>query len=385
MQFCTVHLIRDVKFLITLADKKQKAYGPAKAHQIAKLATDQEHESGDKPPHVETETGAGGPHSGGEKFGEINRVSGVHAQHEKRHNGQHHHSLPVRLASEKGYGHHNQCPDVIEGEGEAAARGDTHAVFNYQILRGSLGEMIIQMPTDQRLLNVTREQGLVAVIAPESLEVKTDSAQLQAALAATPAELASKVPQPISVIVSAEHLDACYRAADRLGHPVVNDIDPADWWRALLVVTYNTGLRRGTLFALQMADIDWQGKQLVIPPEHMKSGQAHIMHLNKVALDHLQKIRTDRELVFPWPENYRRFYLWFHKLQDLANIPRPEHFGLHGIRRTTATALWEIAPQAAQLALGHAGSEVTRKHYVQSSGIVARALDALPQPAAFSG
>ena len=45
-------------------------------------------------------------------------------------------------------------------------------------------------------LNVTREQGLVAVIAPESLEVKTDSAQLKAALAATPAELASKGFRP---------------------------------------------------------------------------------------------------------------------------------------------------------------------------------------------
>jgi hypothetical protein len=45
-------------------------------------------------------------------------------------------------------------------------------------------------------LNVTREQGLVAVIAPESLEVKTDSAQLQAARAATPAELAAKGYQP---------------------------------------------------------------------------------------------------------------------------------------------------------------------------------------------
>jgi len=45
-------------------------------------------------------------------------------------------------------------------------------------------------------LNATREQGLVAVIAPESLEVKTDSARLEAARAATPAELASKGFQP---------------------------------------------------------------------------------------------------------------------------------------------------------------------------------------------
>ena len=45
-------------------------------------------------------------------------------------------------------------------------------------------------------LNVTREQGLVAVIAPESLEVKTDSTKLQGALSATPAELVAKGFQP---------------------------------------------------------------------------------------------------------------------------------------------------------------------------------------------
>lgn len=45
-------------------------------------------------------------------------------------------------------------------------------------------------------LNVTREEGLVAVIAPESLEVKTDAAQLRAARAATPAELTAKGFQP---------------------------------------------------------------------------------------------------------------------------------------------------------------------------------------------
>ncbi|MHC4398544.1 MAG: hypothetical protein ACYTG0_02580, partial [Planctomycetota bacterium] len=55
------------------------------------------------------------------------------------------------------------------------------------------GELALPLPEP---LNATREQGLVAVIAPESLEVKTDSAQLQAARAATPAELAAKGFRP---------------------------------------------------------------------------------------------------------------------------------------------------------------------------------------------
>ncbi len=45
-------------------------------------------------------------------------------------------------------------------------------------------------------LNVTREEGLVAVVAPESLEVKTDAGRLQAARSATPADLAAQRFEP---------------------------------------------------------------------------------------------------------------------------------------------------------------------------------------------
>ncbi|NLF08397.1 MAG: hypothetical protein GX594_10515, partial [Pirellulaceae bacterium] len=45
-------------------------------------------------------------------------------------------------------------------------------------------------------LNATREEGLVAVIAPESLEVKTEAGRLRSARAATPAELEANGFQP---------------------------------------------------------------------------------------------------------------------------------------------------------------------------------------------
>lgn len=42
-------------------------------------------------------------------------------------------------------------------------------------------------------------------------------------------------------------------------------------------------------------------------------------------------------------------------------------------------------PKATQLALGHTTPDTTRTHYVQSAGIVARAIDGIPIPAAFNG
>ena len=65
----------------------------------------------------------------------------------------------------------------------------TVSVTASQVRDKPAGELTLPLPEP---LNATREQGLVAVIAPESLEVATDSARLEAARAATPAELAAK-------------------------------------------------------------------------------------------------------------------------------------------------------------------------------------------------
>ena len=187
-------------------------------------------------------------------------------------------------------------------------------------------------------------------------------------------------------IVTPERMNDVYQAAVAMDIPRGFGFKPPAWWRALLVLTYNTGLRRGTLFKLRMEWIRWDDCCLTIPPKSMKSGQWHTIHLNPTAMQHLRAIRTDRELVFPWPfGSTRYFYTVFHRLQDAAGIPRKDHFGLHALRKTLATILWADSPQASQFALGHAGAEVTMRHYVASQGIVAQALDRLPQPAAFTG
>jgi len=89
----------------------------------------------------------------------------------------------------------------------ADAKGQTLTVYFTKKLLGEVavfvtasqtraqaaGQLTIPLPEP---LNVTRERGLVAVLAPESLELKTDATQLLAARAATPAELAAGGFQP---------------------------------------------------------------------------------------------------------------------------------------------------------------------------------------------
>jgi len=199
-----------------------------------------------------------------------------------------------------------------------------------------------------------------------------------------------KIPRTITE----EQIAACYEAAACMDWPWSEGVKPPAWWKALLVLAWNTGLRTGSILTMRMSEIDWAGHRAILPSRRMKSKRPQVIYLNEVTMDHLVAIRGkgDRELLFPWPsprngKSYRHthdaFFRSFKKLQKIAGIPEDQYFGIHTIRKTLATRLWEQSPAAAQYALGHTGMDVTRQHYVDGGPIVARALDALPQPAAF--
>ena len=186
-------------------------------------------------------------------------------------------------------------------------------------------------------------------------------------------------------IVTPELLSQVYLATVAMEEPRLPGVKGPAWWKTLLVVAFNTQLRRRTLFEMRMDEIDWGCCQLNLPSARFKSHRRQIVHLNEVAMKHLRGIRTDRELVFPWLRSPKYFDVCFHRLQVAAGVPRKDHFGLHDLRKTAASILWEDSPQAAQYALGHSSMGTTLRYYVNGTSIVARALDALPQPAAFVG
>ena len=191
-----------------------------------------------------------------------------------------------------------------------------------------------------------------------------------------PPKVILKTPREIP----ADVLQQIHLATAGMDAPWFDGIKPPAWWRALLVTAYNTQLRRRTLFEMRMDEIDWPNHRIILPAERMKAGRPMIVHLNATALKYLQDIRTNRELIFPWPMNQRTFDRYFHRLQASIGLPKDEWFGLHTIRATSATVLAGFSPQASQLALGHTQLAVTVNHYIRSDGIVAAALDAMPQP-----
>ena len=194
-----------------------------------------------------------------------------------------------------------------------------------------------------------------------------------------------RIEERIPRFIAPELLGQVYLATVAMEEPRLPGIKAPAWWKALLVIAFNTQLRRRSLFTLRMSEIDFRNQWLNCPPERMKSCRRQTIHLNEMAMKHLLAIRTDRELVFPWLRSLEHFHKHFHRLQAAAGIPRKDHFGLHDIRKTAASILWEDSPAAAQYALGHSSMNTTMRHYVNGTSIVARALDALPQPAAFAG
>ena len=191
--------------------------------------------------------------------------------------------------------------------------------------------------------------------------------------------------------VTMEQIGRVYLAADAMHLPEIDGVSPAAWWRALLVLAWNSGLRKRNLLDMRFDSIDWAQHRVEIPPARHKTGRGQSLHLNPPAMEHLRRICTDRELVFPWTGNRQLgpgddsfFHRNFRRLQLAAGLEGKELFGLQRLRQTISTKLWEHSPQAASLQLGHTNLTTTRLHYVQADHILTRAMDQLPQPKAFN-
>jgi integrase len=192
-----------------------------------------------------------------------------------------------------------------------------------------------------------------------------------------------KMPRPLyrePKIVPDRHIAAAYQAAELMTLPNVAGIAPVDWWRAWLVVAFNTGLRVGSLVVLEWAHVQWEDGLIVIPPECLKTGRGLTLPLLPIMAEHLERIRGERRHVFGWTQSREQLRHLLHDLQNKAGIPPAEHFGMHRVRKTTATKLYAINPKVAQLVLGHTKLDMTTMHYVAGREAMRPAMQALPQP-----
>jgi len=197
-------------------------------------------------------------------------------------------------------------------------------------------------------------------------------------------ELAPPVPTFRRMKVPREQPDAWSRdevariiaASSRLDSPPIAGIPAQKFVRAMLLVGWYTGLRRGSLLKLRPQDIELETRWLYVPAAAMKNFVGKRFRIGADAADAIREIwDPSRALLFPTPNSFgskHPFALVFPRLLKLAGVPRSRlrngHW--HKLRRSVATHIAVAQGLAAASALlGHSTAELL-KQYVDPSYMV---------------
>jgi len=155
-------------------------------------------------------------------------------------------------------------------------------------------------------------------------------------------------------------------------------IEPRDWWHGCVTIGYNTGERKGALLHVEQPP---PGATTIRFPSGIRKGhrKARVVPLNAAAQREIERIRTDRRQLLPFPHAERDWYTLWWQLLKTAGIPEDRWFGLHGLRKATLSEASSYSPMGAQQIAGHSDGTLLEKHYV-TRRLMKDALDRLPQP-----
>jgi len=180
--------------------------------------------------------------------------------------------------------------------------------------------------------------------------------------------------------VQMEDLSAMYANAWRIMEPR-GGIPGPDWWRAVIVLAYTTGLRRGDLWSLEWPQMNLD--ELTMDFTARKTGKADVWPLHPIAAKHLRRIQNGGIPVFPgvFSKSSGSFYKAWHRLRELSGVETD--FCLHDIRRTGASEIERVRPGLAEEFMQHAPRKVTDAYYLNRYEELKSALADMRMPAAF--
>lgn len=141
----------------------------------------------------------------------------------------------------------------------------------------------------------------------------------------------------------------------------------ADHLKPLVLLSINTGMRRGEVFNLQWSDVNFKGKILTVEGGTSKSGQTRHLHLNKEAFQVLSDWRDQQGIssgfVFPSDKGGRLDNVkksW----TGLLNLAGIKDFRWHDLRHTFASMLVMAGAQlnTVRELLGHSDITTTLRY-----------------------
>jgi integrase len=114
--------------------------------------------------------------------------------------------------------------------------------------------------------------------------------------------------------------------------------------------------------ALQWSDVDLEAGTARTQAEDNKGKRDAIIGIHAVVVEHLRKIRGFRPEVFPWLQNARDIWPFFHEIQEAAGIAEP-YYGFHDLRRGFATVNAEnMTADALQRLMQHRSYTTTQRY-----------------------
>ncbi len=156
------------------------------------------------------------------------------------------------------------------------------------------------------------------------------------------------------------------------------------WWVGLILVMYDTGLRISPTMALRWADFDEDQRMVFVPAEHQKQNQDQLPALSDDSITGLRAIRSDRELIFPWPFD-QKTPQWpalnrrLRKILVRAGLPAGPKDLFHKLRKTNASYI-ELGGGDPTSQLGHSSRQVTDAYLDPRICRRKRQVDLLPRP-----
>ncbi len=216
-----------------------------------------------------------------------------------------------------------------------------------------------------------------------------------------------KTPTARPRAIPLDVLGLIYRACDTARVPNADGIDPAEWWRGLVVMASQTGIRRSALLGLTWRNCNDEAGKLIVPANLDKMGVERLKPINRVTLEHLLEMwqrclnhecrkqagsengnrylrQALDEKIFAWPyRSMRMFYIEWHALQQAAGVPLEELYHFHDLKKTCGTQLATVAgAHAVREMLDHTTVEMGQR-YVAGGEALREALEKMPRPAEF--
>lgn len=137
-----------------------------------------------------------------------------------------------------------------------------------------------------------------------------------------------------------------------------------DWWEAVLLTFWESGLRFKALLAVRTVDLVWENSGFFSQAENAKDKEGDWHPLQAATLAAIRKIFDPiRELLFPHDIAVETIGKRFRKILDTSGIYAPHGCGMrfHRLRRSKASYT-ELNGGDAQRALGHSARSVTERY-----------------------